>query len=674
MHALERALRPKTIAVIGGGFWCVNVIEELRKIGFAGHVQAVHPTRDEVAGCAAVPNVMDLAQAPDVAFVGVNRTATIDIIRDLSGMGAGGAVCFASGFSETEDGGGLQAALVDAAGDMPILGPNCYGFINALDRALLWPDQHGLVPVERGVAIISQSSNIAINLTMQARGLPIAYMMTVGNQAQVGLSQIGEALISHPRVTAIGLHIEGVDDLAAFEAFAKKAYALGKPIVALKVGRSDEARAATVSHTASLAGSAAGASALFARLGIAEVKSLSVLLETLKFLHVVGPLPSANIAALSCSGGEASLIADAAAAQGVRFPALTDPQKKTLNDALGPKVTLANPLDYHTYIWGDVDAMAAVFGAMVMGNAEIGIIVLDLPRADRCVPDEWLKVIDAIALAKESAGKPLAILATLPETMPETVADDLVARGIMPFIGMEDAMAVIRAAAFLGQFEVGNSIHIPLPADNPVTLSESEAKAALKGYGVRIPKSAIAGSPSEAASSAEQIGFPIALKGQGIAHKTEAGAVALNLTSTDEVETIAGSMPTSSFLVEEMVTGSQAELLIGIVRDPAHGYVLTLAAGGVLTELLEGSVSLIVPANETNIAAALKQLKLSKVLQGYRGRPPCDLDAIIETVMTVQAYVSENPVEEVEINPLMCGADFAIAADAIITRGGNHVG
>jgi acyl-CoA synthetase (NDP forming) len=175
---------------------------------------------------------------------------------------------------------------------MPILGPNCYGFINALDTAALWPDQHGLAKVSSGVAIISQSFQHRPEPHHAGARPADCLHHDVGNQAQSGLSHIGEALLDDDRVTAIGLHIEGIDDLAAFETFARKAWACGKPVVALKTGRSDQAQAATVSHTASIAGSSAGASALFDRLGIAEVRSLPVLLETLKLLHVHGPLKS----------------------------------------------------------------------------------------------------------------------------------------------------------------------------------------------------------------------------------------------------------------------------------------------------------------------------------------------------------------------------------------------
>ncbi|MBZ0124732.1 MAG: CoA-binding protein, partial [Roseovarius sp.] len=222
---LTRLLRPRSIAVIGGGAWCASVVEQCRKMGFAGPLWPVHPSRSEVGGVAAYARLENLPAAPDAAFVGINRHATVEAVRLLAAMGAGGAVCFASGFreaqAETGDGDALQAALLAAAGEMPIIGPNCYGFINYLDGALLWPDQHGGRRVGRGVAILTQSSNIAINLTMQARALPLAYVATAGNGAQTGLAEIGRALINDPRVTALGLHIEGVGDLREFEALAR---------------------------------------------------------------------------------------------------------------------------------------------------------------------------------------------------------------------------------------------------------------------------------------------------------------------------------------------------------------------------------------------------------------------------------------------------------------------
>ncbi|MEP1496369.1 CoA-binding protein, partial [Pseudophaeobacter sp.] len=361
MKSLNRLFRPKTIAVVGGGAWCRLVIEQCQKMGFDGEIWPVHPKAEELAGLPVYRDVASLPQAPDATFVGVNRFATIEVVRDLAARDAGGAVCFASGFLEAQaedaEGADLQAQLLQAAGEMPFLGPNCYGFINYLDGALLWPDQHGGARVERGVALITQSSNIAINLTMQTRGLPIAYVVAAGNQAQSGIAAIGEALLDDDRVTALGLHIEGFGDLRAFEALAAKARALGKPIIALKVGKSVEAQAATISHTASLAGGDAGAQALLSRLGIARLDDLPAFLETLKLLHVTGPLANNRLGSISCSGGEASLAADTAHDLPVVFPPLNDTQTADLRAALGPMVALANPLDYHTYIWRDTPAM-----------------------------------------------------------------------------------------------------------------------------------------------------------------------------------------------------------------------------------------------------------------------------------------------------------------------------
>ncbi|MDQ2094822.1 acetate--CoA ligase family protein [Rhodalgimonas zhirmunskyi] len=671
---LDRLLRPRSIAVIGGGSWCANVIEQCRKIGFEGAIWPVHPLRDVVGGLPAVRRIEDLPEAPDAAFIGINREGSIEALGVLSARGAGGAVCFASGFSEaqaeTGDGQAMQAALLEAAGAMTVLGPNCYGVLNYLDGAALWPDQHGGARVARGVALVTQSSNIAINLTMQDRGLPLAYVVTVGNQAQTGMSEVARALLRDARVTALGLHIEGIDDLRGFEALAEDARALGKPIVALKIGRSEQARAATVSHTASLAGSDAGARALLARLGIGQASSLAAMLEALKLLHVAGPLASRRIASMSCSGGEASLVADTAFGRRLELPALDAGQQTALRAVLGPRVALANPLDYHTYIWGDEEALAGTFGAMMQGDLALGCVILDFPRADRCDATAWEPVIAAVARAKAASGRAMAIVGTLKETLPEAVSKRLDEMGIVPLAGLAEAVEAMEIAADLGEVrEVAPPLVLAPPATGGRVLSEAEAKAALAGEGVRVPVAARAATPQEAVAAAARIGFPVVLKGEGIAHKSEAGAVALNLGNAEAVAAAARAMPADSFLVEEMISGPVAELLVGVVADPAHGYVLTLAAGGVLTEVLGDSVSVLVPTSRAGVRAALGALKIAPVLAGYRGARGADMEAIVDAVMAVQAYVAAQRPLEIEINPLMCGPGGAVAADALIRIG-----
>lgn len=671
---LSRLLRPRSIAVVGGGAWCSNVVTQCRKIGFAGPVWPVHPKRDEVGGMTACRSISELPAPPDATFIGVNRTATLEIVDALRAIGAGGAVCFASGFreaqAETGDGAHLQDALLTAAGEMPVIGPNCYGFINYLDGALLWPDQHGGQRCDSGVAVLTQSSNMAINLTMQTRGLPLAYVVTAGNQAQQGLAGLGAALLADERVTALGLHIEGIGDLRAFETLAANAHHLGKPIVALKSGRSEAAQAAAVSHTASLTGSDTGASALLDRLGIARVHSLTELAETLKLLHFAGPLASNRIASISSSGGEASLMSDTALDHDLAFPPIDDSQRAGLRAALGPMVALANPLDYHTFIWNDTPRMTDTFTAIMQGTAvDMGCILCDFPRADRCDPSDWDCVIDAGAEAARRTGKPLALLASLPDTCPEPFAARIVAAGLIPLMGIDDALTAVARAAWLGTPRAAPA-PLLLPGSAPATgetrmLSEADSKAALRAHGLSVPAARRFESTEMAL---DDMPMPVVLKGEGIAHKTEAGAVALNLHTPQAVTAAAQSMAAPAYLVEEMVTGGVAELLIGVVRDPAHGFVLTLAAGGVLTELMQDSTSLLLPVTEDDVTAALRQLRIAPMLRGHRGQPGADMAAIIAAVMAVQAYVTAHAttLQEVEINPLICTPDRAVVADALI--------
>ncbi|MCX7566006.1 acetate--CoA ligase family protein [Sulfitobacter sp. F26169L] len=664
---LGRLLRPRSIAVIGGGAWCSQIVRQLHGIGFTGRVDLVHPRCGIIEGIPTVRDLSDLSSPPDAAFVGVNRKSAIEVIRSLALFGAGGAVCFASGFAEASaedrDGKELQAELVKAAGEMPLLGPNCYGFINALDRALLWPDQHGCDSVARGVAILTQSSNIAINLTMQQRGLPIGYVVACGNMAQTTQAQIALQLLDDPRVTAIGLHIEGFGDLAEWYALAHKACDKGVPLIALKVGRSDQAQHAAVSHTASLAGSDAGASALLKRLGIGRTSDLPTFLETLKLLHMVGPLDAPTLSSISCSGGEASLAADAAVGSGMTFPALTGEQRDGLADALGPMVALANPLDYHTYVWRDVVKMTAAWLPMTASHIGLTLVIVDYPHTDA---RDWDCATKAALAIRAKSGRPVAVVATLPELMPPDVAAELMAGGVVAISGLTEAIAAASIAASLAK-PVAQPVLNAGADREAVLVDEAQAKAALSGFGVLVPKGATVRRMEGLKTVAASLTAPLVLKVTGLAHKSEACGVRLGL-AVDEVFTAAQVMPEGAYLVEEMVQEAVVELLIGVTRDPAHGFVLTLGAGGVLTELWQDTASMLIPADPGSVVAALKSLRIWPLIEGYRGKSGADLNAIIRAVMGVQEYVIVNAsrVSEVEINPLMCTPDTAVAVDALL--------
>lgn len=682
LNSLDRLLRPKTIAVFGGKE-ARRVIYQCDKMGFAGEIWPVHPKEDEIYGRKCYRSVADLPSAPDAAFVGVNRNLSVEIVRQLSERGAGGAICYASGFleaqSELADGADLQAELVKAAGRMRIIGPNCYGLVNALDGALLWPDQHGLIKVEKGVAILTQSSNIVLNLTMQTRGLPIAYIMTAGNQAQTGLSEMAIAALEDPRVTALGLHIEGIDSIEALERLAQRSRELKKPVVALKVGKSEAAQKATVSHTASLAGNHAVSTAVLKRLGIGQVSSLPVMLEALKLLHVYGPLSSYEVSSMSCSGGEASLVSDTAVGRKVHFRALKDFQLKPMRESLGEMVTLANPLDYHTFVWGNLERQTAAFTAMMAGGYALNMIILDFPRADRCTYEDWWITVQAMQNAsRANAGVPAAFVASISENMHEDVAFKLMEMGMVPLCGIDEALSAAEIAA-----DIGAAWAAPAPAPlikvadmegESETLTEAEAKAALKAFGVPVPEGVVAPTPTAIADAATRMGLPVALKGLGVAHKTEAGAVKLNLKTREEVMEAAEAMAhvAKGYLAEKMVAKPVAEIIIGAMHDPVAGPVLTVGAGGILVELIEDAAILTLPATEEEIRKAIAGLKINKLLAGYRGQPKGDVEALVKTVAGAAAYVTAHAAtfEELDINPVMVlpEGQGAVAADALIRR------
>ena len=676
MSVLRRLLSPQNVVVIGGGVWGRSVIEQCQKLGFEGQIFAVHPTAETLAGVPTYRSVSDLPNAPDAAFIGVNRIATIEQVRTLSAKGAGGAVCFASGFLETKDedadGAALQSALIEAAGVMPIIGPNCYGFVNYLDRFCLWPDQHGGRAVDTGVAIVTQSSNIMINLSMQQRGLPIAYALTAGNQAQTSLAALGRAVLDDPRVTALGLYIEGIGDLKDFENLARHASTLNKSIVALKVGWSEQAQQATISHTASLAGSATSADALLARLGVARVNSLAEMVEALKILHQVGPLAGKRLVSASCSGGEASLMADTAHRQqnGVVFPALNQTQRDGLRSVLGEKVALANPLDYHTYVWGNLPAMADVYSAILDAPIDFGIIVVDFPRADRCDGAAWDYVIEAAQIAQKRTSKAVALLASLPENMPEDRALQIAKAGLVPLCGLEVGLAAIASVASVHPVPEASVIAAPRLCQTHI-LDEVESKAILAEYGVDLPHSIVVAQGS--LPETLPFSYPVVLKAIGETHKSEVGGVIIGLPNRAKLEIAMLEMDQPRYIIEELITDPIAELLVGIVGDQVHGYVLTLAAGGVLTELLRDSVSLSLPVNQIDILAALQRLKLAPMLAGYRGKPAVDKAALVRAVLAMQACVLDRrtSLAEIEINPLILTSKSAVAVDALIRIGEN---
>ncbi|MEZ5924105.1 MAG: acetate--CoA ligase family protein [Hyphomicrobiaceae bacterium] len=673
---LSRLLAPSSIAVFGGS-WAERVVEQCQTMGFAGEIWPVHPTKDEMRGFKCYRSVAELPGAPDASFVAVNRNLAVETMRDLSARGAGGAVCFAAGFKEAgPEGARLQDELVAAAGDMPFLGPNCYGLINYVDGALLWPDQHGGVRSERGVAILMQSGNIALNMTMAQRGMPIAYLAALGNQAKVGMSDMISALAKTGRVTAIGLLIEGIDGIQNFAAAVAEARALGVPVVALKAGRTDSGAALAMSHTGSLAGSDKVMDAYLKKLGVARVTSLTVLIETLKLLHVHGPLPGPEIVSLSCSGGEALMMSDAGEGRRICFRPFTAGDIARIRPTTNSIVTISNPFDYHTFDWGKTERLEATFTEVLRSGFDLGFIVMDIPRGDRCNGDEWKAGIDAFISASKTTGTRAAVLSTLVECMPEAYAKELIGRGVAPMMGMEDSLSAIEAAAFLGEARVPWQPLMQSAAEpgTPRALDEWEAKERLRAFGVATPDGHLVTSAEAAIGAAEAVGMPVVVKivSETILHKTEAGGVRLNCRSAADVREAVEAMATlgNRYLVERMVTDAVAELIIGVTRDPQLGPVLVVGAGGILVELLAETRTLLLPTSREEIEQAIRSLRVFKLMDGFRGRPKGDLRATVDQVAAIARFAEAHAgcLVELDVNPLLVrpAGRGAVAADALI--------
>ena len=666
MPDLRRLLAPRSVAVVGGAA-AERVVQQCVKLGYRGSIWPVHPKRSHLADLPCVPSLHDLPDVPDAVFLGVNRHATIEGIGIISAMGAGGAVCYGSGFAET-GAGELQDELLAAAGEMPFFGPNCYGFVNTFDRVALWPDEHGCTVHDRGAAIVSQSGNVAVNLTFQQRGLRLGTMITVGNQASLGSDDAVAALLADDRITAIGLFLEAVRDPQQFASVAERAFAKGVPMVALQTGRSEAGAVIASSHTGSMAGRAAAYDALFARYGVATVRTPAELLETLKLLDQGGALSGRSIVSMSCSGGEASLVADLSQETSLQFAPLAPEHAASIEDTLTELVSVSNPFDYHTFMWGDRAAMARTFTAVMAGPQDATMLVLDAPPSIDNDPTSWYTAADALADAADATGRRAVVVATLAECIAAPLQAHIAARGLTPLLGVSEALVALEAAAVIGA-------HSPTVRHKPVVVpghtrivDEAAAKQRLAALGIAVPNGRIANA-DEVLAAAHDIGYPVTLKALGLAHKTEAGAVKVGLRDSAELHTALAEMPgtEAGFLVEATVTDVVAEVLVTIRRDPPVGWLVSVGFGGVLTELWSDIAHLLAPVSADDVRAALGRLRSAPLLDGFRGRPAADVDALVALVVRLSdAVTASGDIVEAEVNPVLVGRSGATVVDALL--------
>ena len=689
-HNLKRLLSPRHIAFIGGR----DADFSARQCAalFDGPVWGVNPGRDSLGGLPCYRSIEDLPEAPDAVFLATPRAAAADTVRGLSRMGAGGVACFTAGFGELGDSGQqAETDLVAAAGEMALVGPNCYGVINFTNGAVLWPFGAGDSRCDKGVALIMQSGMLPANMTMNERSVPISYVISAGNQAVLAIEDYMDLLVDDTAVTAIGLYIEGIRDIRKFAAAAIRAITANKPVVVLKAGKSALGSSISVTHTGSLAGTDEAFQALFEQIGMIRVNSPVELVETLKFLSVSGAPKGNRLAAFTCSGGDAAMVADYCERVGLDLSPPSVDCVRELTQRLPDIATPTNPLDYTTVLWGNTEVMPGVFQTLMQDDYDAAVVIQDFPPP-RIHADNSLYRNDALSFiqACNTVAIPGAVCSDLPENIDRETRELVIAGGITPLQGLDSGLDAIANACRYGlarerilaadgapEFEL---IAVPGRQVGTRIIDEWQGKLRLQASGIDIPAGQVV-DIEVVCEMAGQLSYPIVLKALSaeLPHKSEAGAVRVNLRSADQLcsaveamrHSISEAAPAVEFeqvLVESMVEDVIAELMIGINTDAQFGQLLVIASGGVLVELVRDATTLLLPTSDAQIYDALQQLRCFPMLQGFRGRPAADIDGVVGSIRALIGFAEscQASLVEIDINPLMVTPHACIAADVMI--------
>jgi acyl-CoA synthetase (NDP forming) len=582
----------------------------------------------------------------------------------------------------------LEQKLIEVSGDLALVGPNVFGLLNYIQGAHLWPYSHGGQRVTRGPAIISQSGMLSGYLLTNRRSVNFSYVIGAGNQSVLGVEDYLEALLTRSEVTAFGIYLESLRDIPQFAKAALNALDRNIPLVVLKVGRSDLAARTTLTHTGSLAGSDTLYQALFDRLGVVRVPTPSLMLETLNLLTIAGAPTGQRLAAFTCSGGDVAMLADRGEECGIDFKAPSPAASHKLKSLLPAIATVSNPLDYTTPLWGHEEKLKPVFSALVGDDYDAALLVQDYPPP-HLEEDRHLYQADARAFmqATREAGIPGAVCSSLPENLDTQIQQFLKDHDTAPLQGIGESVQAIAAATVFGRqrkkhLTQARSISFAIAGRtaNSITLDEWQGKKLLENAGIPIPAGELV-TVDGVSAAADRLGYPVALKlvSADLPHKTEAGAVRLNLESATQVSDAAkaiqravqdysADLSQECFLVEKMVANSIAELLVGIHNDEQFGHTLTLASGGALVELVADSVTVLLPTPREDITTALHSLQVAKLLRGFRNRPAADFDRLVDAICTIVAFAQQlgAKLDELDINPLIVHPDGCTAADVLL--------
>ena len=699
VSTLRAILNPRSVAVIGasgdpakfGG----RVMHFLGKHGYRGRIVPVHPTAREVLGIPAVTKLNTGDAAVDVCILALPAAHLPAALEDCARSGARGAVVITADFAETgAEGAARQDALVQIARShgMRLIGPNCLGFINPhLQLALTSSVALAVEPMPRGaIGLASQSGSLMASLISHAQDLGTGFSVaaTVGNQADVELCDLVEYFIEDDNTRAICLYVEGLKDGARFIRLAQRARAAGKPILAVKAGRSAAGQQVTQSHTASLAGTYAVWEAVCRDHAVCLLDDPEALIYCADFLIRFGAAAAATVAVLSPSGGTVAVTGDRVVAAGLK---LAEPGAATVSELrkLLPPGRTINPLDVGGLPRSSgLDSALAAYQQLA-GDADVGAILIAVATTPQL--EDKVRQWGKAALAGK---KPTAILLT-PGKLVDGARDALHEIGCPYTNRLDDALRVLRAAIDYGEalrnppppaaassgMAAGLLAHVKaLPAGR---LTEPEAKALLRAGGIATTQDELARTPEAAIEQARSIGYPVVLKAvcRELVHKSEAGAVKLDIMDAeglrqawqDIARGLAAHLPGATLegcVVQPMLRGG-TELIVGCRWDAQFGAVILVGSGGVLVEILGDVQMAVAPVSPAHAQRLVENLRIAPVLAGARGKPATDIAALAEAIARLSdlAAALGPRLAELDINPLLVreAGGGVIALDARAT-------
>ena len=686
---ISKLLRPRAVAVVGaseksgfGGDTCRNILENQAD---TSHVYPVNPKKETVFGKKCYPTLADLPEEIDLVILCTSQKTIVDFLKQAKAKGAGAAVVYASGYSEvgTAEGKAFEKELVDAAKalDMVVMGPNCAGYINFGDDIFSFAFIGDYKGKKGNIGFVSQSGQFCIDM-MKSAEMKYSFAISAGNSAMVQMEDYLNFLIDDSNTKVIALYLEGVKNPHKFEACLQKAMEKKKPVVILKAGRSPKGQATAASHTGSMAGSDKTYDAVFEKFGVIRADDMQDLRSTASLLATLRVLPKKPAFSAMClSGGETAVSADTGFLHGIEYPDFSEVTLKKLNDMLPDFATPRNPLDMTEALCYDADAFASGI-TTVMSDPSIEMGLVGLTISDKVTVSNDIMFEGIRRAFEQIPDKPLAVMSFMEAARNKELVERFQNAGIPVLPTTKYGFRALQHLQdFISHDTIKREARLAIPeahSANTRALSEYESKKLLADNGVPVDLGYIAKTKAEVKEYAEKIGYPLVMKVESndILHKSDVGGVMLNIKSLEQAEEAydkilanavqhAPNAKINGILMQKMLKAG-TEMIIGLNSDPQFGPMLLVGMGGVFVEVFKDAALYPVPLNHDEALHMLQSLKSFKLLNGYRGNPPADIEALTDMMVKISdfAYRKKDTLKELDMNPLFVypkGEGVAIA-------------